>query len=496
MRLIVLLMFLGIADIPLFSQVTHNSELYRVLRTQDSLLFNVGFNTCDIKQFENLISENFEFYHDKSGIIASKNDFITSIKDGICNLNYKAKRVLDLNSLEVYSIEKNGVLYGAIQTGLHRFYAIEKNKPEYLTSTALFTHVWLLENGDWKLSRALSYNHQEPETKPVSTDSLIFIDRQTTEYWLNQTHIPALGIGYIQDGKIKVTNVFGKNEDGKPYAVNTIFNVASLTKPITAMVALKLVNEGKWDLDEPIYKYWTDPDVADDPRSKNLTTRHILSHQTGFPNWRWELPNKKLAFEFDPGTKYQYSGEGFEYLRKALESKFHTTLDKLAGDLIFKPLDMYDTHFYWDSTVDESRFAKWHDDNGYLYKTYKNNSANAADDLLTTVEDYCKFMVYIINGAGLKPDLYQQMISKQTRVKPRQYFGLGWLIDEDVNNGENAITHGGDDIGVHTIIFILPKSKKGLLIFTNCDNGTDIYIPTIQHFLHAVGQEIIDIETK
>jgi CubicO group peptidase (beta-lactamase class C family) len=92
-----------------------------------------------------------------------------------------------------------------------------------------------------------------------------------------------------------------------------------MTKPITTLVTLKLIEQGKWSLDEPISNYYTDPDVADDPRSKRLTTRHILSHQTGFPNWRGKNPGGKLVFEFSPGTKYQYSGEGFEYLRAVLK---------------------------------------------------------------------------------------------------------------------------------------------------------------------------------
>lgn len=65
-----------------------------------------------------------------------------------------------------------------------------------------------------------------------------------------------------------------------------------------------------------------DPDIADNPYVKKLTTRIILSHQTGFPNWRGNNADGKLTFEFEPGTKYQYSGEGYEYLRKALEKKF------------------------------------------------------------------------------------------------------------------------------------------------------------------------------
>lgn len=144
----------------LYSQVAASSDLFRILKVQDSLMFEVGFNTCDITQFEKLISDDFEFYHDKYGIIASKADFITGIRDGLCKMDYRARRELVVNSLEVYPLENNGVLYGAIQTGNHRFYALENDKPEYLTSVARFTHVWLLGNGEWKLSRGLSYDHK------------------------------------------------------------------------------------------------------------------------------------------------------------------------------------------------------------------------------------------------------------------------------------------------------------------------------------------------
>lgn len=479
-----------------FSQADPSSELYKVLKTKDSLLFNVGFNTCDIEQFEDALSGNFEFYHDKSGATLSKQTFITSIRDGLCKLPYKPKRVLIENSLEVYPLEKDGVVYGAIQTGEHQFYALEKDKPEYVTSTAKFTHLWLLENGMWKLSRGFSYNHKEPTATDTTNESLLFRDRTATDTWLAQNRIPALGIGYIHDGKIREVHVYGTNKAGSQHPNNMIFNVASLTKPITAMVALQLINTGQWSLDEPIYTYWTDPDIADDPRSTKLTTRHILSHQTGFPNWRKKTSNGKLAFEFDPGTAYQYSGEGFEYLRKALEGKFKKSLGQLASELIFQPLGMKDTRFFWDETVDESRFAQGYTRDGTLYEADKNTSENGADNLLTTVEDYSKFMLHILNGAGLRTELYQEMMANQIQIKPRKYFGLGWWVDENVDNGKNALIHGGDDIGVHTIAFLLPESRQGLLIFTNCDNGTDIYIPVIQHYLGKTGQEIIEVETR
>ncbi|MCB9251495.1 MAG: class A beta-lactamase-related serine hydrolase [Flavobacteriales bacterium] len=480
----------------LFAQVDVSTELYKIIKTKDSLLFNVGFNNCDIIQFENLVSDNFEFYHDKSGITSSKSEFISSIKDGICKLTYKPRRELIEGSLEVYPLENNGVLYGAIQIGRHRFYAIEKDKTEHLTSIAKYSHVWLIENGNWKLSRGLSFDHQEKEDNLNINKKLLFKDKNETEKWLIKNRIPALGIGYIKDGILQEVKVYGILEKGKPAPQNTIWNVASLTKPITAMIALKLVNAGQWDLDEPIYKYWLDPDIADDPRIKQLTTRHILSHQTGFPNWRSKNASGKLSFEFEPGTKYQYSGEGFEYLRRAIENKFHKPLNLLADSLIFLPLQMTDTKYYWDKTVDETRFAKWHDGNGNLYETYKNTQENGADDLLTTIEDYSKFILYIMNGASLSKDLYSQMFSNQVRIKNNKYWGLSWWVDENIGNGENAIINGGDDKGVHTIVFMLPASKQGLIIFTNCDNGTDIYIETVLAYLGALGQGIINIETN
>lgn len=312
---------------------------------------------------------------------------------------------------------------------------------------------------------------------------------------LDENKIPALGIGVIAGGKLKQVKVFGELKKGEPAPFNTIFNVASLTKPVVAMLALKLVNSGKWNLDEPLDKYWIDPDIKNDPRHKKLTTRLVLTHQTGFPNWRWVNKSKKLEFAFEPGTNYQYSGEGFEYLRRALEKKFKKPIEKLADDLIFKPLEMGDTRFVWDANMSEARFAIGCDAKGNAYKINKNIKANAADDLLTTVEDYGKFLVSVMNGDGLSKEIFNEMVSRQVKRKENKYFGLGWEI-YDLGNGEYAMSHGGSDEGAKTIVFLLPKSKQGLIIFTNSDNGTNIYLKLIAEYLKDFGKEIINIEMK
>lgn len=150
------------ASTELFAQ-NDDAELFQTIKAKDSLLFNLGFNNCDIKQFVELVSEDFEFYHDEAGTMQSKKEFIESVENGICKLNYKSRRELVAGSVAVYPLKNKGVLYGAVQTGEHRFYALEKDGSEHLTSEAKFTHVWLIEAGAWKLSRALSFDHRVPK---------------------------------------------------------------------------------------------------------------------------------------------------------------------------------------------------------------------------------------------------------------------------------------------------------------------------------------------
>src|SRR6201996_4259680 len=147
------------------AQTIDQAQLFKILEEKDNRLFNIGFNTCDISQFEQLVSNDFEFYHDESGTNPSKESFIADIKNGLCHGGgYQSRRELVKGSLQVFPLYNNKVLYGAIQTGKHRFYENEKGKPERFASIATFTHLWQIENGDWKLARVLSYAHETRDT--------------------------------------------------------------------------------------------------------------------------------------------------------------------------------------------------------------------------------------------------------------------------------------------------------------------------------------------
>ena len=113
------------------------------------------------------------------------------------------------------------------------------------------------------------------------------------------------------------------------------------------------------------------------------------------------------------------------------------------------------------------------------------------------MEDYSRFLLHVLQGAGLSEKLYHEMAASQVRINGYKHFGLGWWVDENITgNNDFAMVHGGDDIGVHTIVFIVPKTKRALLIFTNSDNGTEAFSEILVKFLGEEGQGILNVEMK
>ncbi len=350
----------------------------------------------------------------------------------------------------------------------------------YITLSVLIVLVICLTSANAKTNLMLDVSDNSKFNKKIPKTL-----NKKIPIWQKELNIPNVGVGIIENGKIVSVKVYGKNAPD-----DMLFNVASITKVVFSILVLKLVEEGKWDLDKPLYHYHIDADVKDDSRHKRLTTRHVLSQQSGFVNWRWNHPTKKLAFDFEPGTKFNYSGEGMEYLRKAIEKKFNKTLSELASEKLYNPLGMKDTKNNWDGKEDFERFSRWFDSNGKEYKTNYATRDNAADDLITTVQDLAKFGVSIIEGAGLSDKLFKEMINTQSVINKNLQQGLGWRVVNNLPNNEYAIQHGGNDIGVATLLLLLPKSKRGVIVFTNGDNGLIMCNNVVREILPE-GKEII-----
>mgnify|MGYP000612992128 CR=1 FL=1 len=140
---------------PTFPDVeTIKKEILRL----DSLFWQ-AYNTCDVPGMAQFLSEDLEFYHDKSGLTAPKKALVAGMKTGLCgNADLHLRREAVKGTVEVFPLHN----YGAILSGEHVFYVVPKGKEEYLDGIAKFTHVWRYEGGKWTMARVLSYDHAPP----------------------------------------------------------------------------------------------------------------------------------------------------------------------------------------------------------------------------------------------------------------------------------------------------------------------------------------------
>ena len=234
---------------------------------------------------------------------------------------------------------------------------------------------------------------------------------------LNAGAAPGLSIGLIRDGKTYWVHGFGVRDakTGQPVTDDTIFEAASLSKPVFAYGVLKLVDQGRLDLDAPLSKYLAKLYIEGDVRLEKITARWVLSHRTGFKNWRGD--GNPLTIYFTPGERFSYSGEGFVYLQKVVEQITGKPLNDYMTEAVFGPLGMISSSYVWREDYD-ARTALPHDGAGQVGDKFKPKDANAAASLHTTAGDYALFVDALLNGTGLKPETLREMEKPQIAVDP------------------------------------------------------------------------------
>ncbi|MBO9151646.1 serine hydrolase [Chitinophaga sp. GCM10012297] len=288
-------------------------------------------------------------------------------------------------------------------------------------------------------------------------------------------NIPGMAVALIRDGKLIWTHSFGVSHSGtgQPVTPSTIFEAASLSKVVAAYAVLKLADEGKLNLDAPLVQYLgNNYGVENDERVKRITARMVLSHCTGFPNWRPD--GGKLVIQFSPGEKFQYSGEGFVMLSKALEMITGTEFNAYVKRSVFEPLGMTSSSFTKETMFDSLQAFR-HNLLGQPSGRWGGYGVNAAASLRTTIGDYAAFLVALLNGKGLRPATLQAMFSPQIGVgekAPQVAWGLGVGL-ENTPSGKYA-WHWGDQ-GDSKCYFTADLEKKNaILYFTNSHNGLAI----------------------
>jgi CubicO group peptidase (beta-lactamase class C family) len=294
----------------------------------------------------------------------------------------------------------------------------------------------------------------------------------------------------LRTGKLaSLASVSGCGDKAAP--ADTVFQAASLTKPIVAFAALQLVVEGKLDLNAPAshylpigYKHFhsvlarSPSDAHDVLPSSTLslvTVAQLLNHTSGLPNWS----SGELAFESEPGKQWGYSGEGFQILQAVIEAITNTELSAYLDERVFRALGMADTAMIWRDAFEE-RAASGTTAFGYRQRV-RFKSAVAAASLYTTAADYAKFMSTLLGN--------DQLLSL-TLAHPAEVdnalglqWGLGWGIERAP--GGPYIWQWGNNPGFRAFAMASVTSRDAFVILTNSERGIPLAASVAQSVLPA-----------
>jgi CubicO group peptidase (beta-lactamase class C family) len=320
--------------------------------------------------------------------------------------------------------------------------------------------------------------------------------------------VPGLALALINGGRVVYLHTYGvKNmSPNQPLTVNSVMVAASLTKVAFTYLVMQLVDDQVIDLDKPVYQYLPRPfsdypawrDIADDPRSKLITARMLLSHTAGFNNARYFDPDHRLVIHFQPGARYSYGSEGYRLLQLVVETVTKKPIEELMQERVFGPLGMRRTSLIWQGAF-ETDYANGYDEYGRLLGHQRRKTADAAGSLQTTITDYSRLTQAVLSGHDLGPESHAQMLSVQIPVVSKVEFPP--LLSETTDQyksielsyglgvGLYHTPHGwaffkeGHDEGWRTYMVCHRDQATCMVILTNSSNGEGIYSALLKGLL-------------
>jgi len=307
------------------------------------------------------------------------------------------------------------------------------------------------------------------------------LNRLITES-MDSLQIPGLSIAIINKSEIVYHQVFGVMdiETNKPVDNETIFEGASLSKPLFAYFFLKMVDRGVVSLDEPLYKLLPHPNIKDnDERYKLITPRLVLAHSTGFPNWSKD----PLEMKFTPGSGFSYSGEAYQYLTAylatACKKNWQGQLDSIFQKEVAVPLKMQRTWFVG------SPYFNTHKATGYEAGEKKAlwlpKSFGAAHTLHTEALDFTEFLQAMIKGEGLSKELYAEMLKEQNHFSADNELlaigQTGWSLGFSRKPTPHGLRymHTGNNTGFRAYTCFYKEKQYALVLFMNSDKISEFY---------------------
>ena len=266
------------------------------------------------------------------------------------------------------------------------------------------------------------------EAKPLPDKAAI---SATAQKAMAATGARGLAIAVIDHGKVVSVQSFGeRNAKGDPLTPNTVMYGASITKALFGYFVMRLVDEGKVDLDRPIAAILPKPlpdygnldaygawgDLAGDERWRTITPRMTLQHSTGFANFSFLEPDGKLRIHFAPGSRYSYSGEGMILLQFALEQGLGLDMDRELRRLVFDPLHMPKTGLTWRPDFAENLADGWRLD-GSVEPHDERGRIRVAGSMDTTITDLANFAAAYVSGAGLGKAARAELVRPQLPIR-------------------------------------------------------------------------------
>jgi CubicO group peptidase (beta-lactamase class C family) len=332
------------------------------------------------------------------------------------------------------------------------------------------------------------------------------VDR-TVQRLMLAGRVPGLGIAILNNRKVVHLKAYGDRDTGThlPLTKDSVMTSASYTKSTFAYAVMRLVEDGILVLDRPIQAYLSKPlpeypgyeALAGDERYQGITLRMLLSHTVGFHNLR-VLNKGRITLNFDPGSRYAYSGEGIRLMQLLVEEVTRKPMQDVMRERVFRRFRMNRTSMIWEPAF-ESDYANGYDEQGRSLGPQRRQRADAAGSMQTTLADFARFIEGVAQGQGLTKETRALMLSPQVRIRTRTQFpslttetttrndgirlsyGLGWGLYW-APAGKAFFKEGHDDGWQHyTVVF--DDRGIGIVLMSNSSNAEGIFQELLEELI-------------
>lgn len=334
-------------------------------------------------------------------------------------------------------------------------------------------------------------NHKLNNLSEIISAPASSVFENTIYNLMNELEIPGVSIALIDDAKVIWRGAYGvRNPVAKQKITNeTVFEVASLSKPLFAYAVLKFFREKSIDIDTPLTDFYCEPYTAYDFQDsicklKHVTARHILSHVAGFSNWDCTDKSMLGKLKFLAGEKFAYSGEGYIYLQRVFEKISGQRLGPYMRKNFLVPLDMPHSSYTWLEKFTHNFADGYGERNTGLDKNWR--EAFSAYSLYSTPSDYAQILIAMMQeGSKLatqEKDVIDQILTPQISVESFCSWGLGWGL-EHTGIGD-YYWHWGDAGDYQSFALGSRDHRHGIVIMTNSSNGLLLCEKIIPIFFH------------